>query len=215
VSHSKKQWRQPEPAQLQCEKDLAYHLSMLILSGDIRKHVFDARQIDRESASATIASFLEKAQALGHGYAQQQLARLERSIAGNVVKGGALTWAIEQARSLIDRALSWAKDLFASKVEQLGDDASEEDIEQALEDTAETVSDTLALTEIQDTIEQEVMDVLQGAGVAMIQAVNEPDACDLCVQNAEAGPIPIGTPFPSGHTSCPFHGRCRCHIEAV
>lgn len=219
MSHSKKQWRQPEPAQLQCEKDLANYLVALIVSGDTtgrtRSYRLSFQHVDRESASTTIASFLEKAQTLGHGYAQQQLARLERSVVGTTLKGGALTRALERARNLIDRALSWAKDLFASKVEQLGDDASEEDIEQALEDTAETVADTLALTEIADTIEQEVMQQLMGAGVAMILAVNEPDACELCVENAEAGPIPIGTSFPSGHVACPFHGRCRCHVEAV
>jgi len=214
VSHSK-QWRQPEPAQLQCEKDLANYLIALIVSGDIKDRAVSYSQVDRESASTAIASFLEKAQTLGHGYGQQQLARLERSI-GSAIKGGNLIQKfIDQARDLIDRALAWAKDLFASKVEQLGDDASEEDIEQALEETAETVADTLALTEIADTIEQEVMDVLQGSGVAMILAVNEPDACELCVGNAEAGPIPIGTPFPSGGSSAPFHQRCRCHVEAV
>lgn len=156
MSHSKKQWRQPEPAQLQCEKDLANYLIALIVSGDTtgrtRSYQLSFQHVDRESASSIITSFLERAQTLGHGYAQQQLARLERSI-GSAIKGGNIAQRlVDQARDLIDRALSWAKDLFASKVEQLGDDASEEDIEQALEDTAETVADTLALTEIADTI---------------------------------------------------------------
>ncbi len=212
MSHSK-QWRQPEPAQLQCEQNLAHHLSILVLSGDIRDHVLSFQQVYRDDAAAAIAPYLEQAQALGHGYAQKQLARLERGL-GNAIKGG-MQWAIDQARILVDRALSWAQELFASKIEELGDDATDEDIEEALEEVAETVADTLALTDIQSVIEQAVMSDLEDAGIAMIEAVNEPDACELCMQNAEAGPIPIGTPFPSGETSAPFHHRCRCHVEAV
>lgn len=215
MSHSKKQWRQPEPAQLTCEQELGYALKALVLVGKHNGSKIDYSHVNREATAEHITLWLKQAQALGKGYAQQQLARLERSIAGNVLKGGIAQKLIDQARDLIDRALSWAKDLFASKVEQLGDDANEEDIEQALEDTAETVADTLALTEIQETVEQAVMGGLQDAGIAKIQAVNEPDACEICVENAEEGPIPLGSPFPSGHSSAPFHNRCRCHVEAV
>jgi hypothetical protein len=33
---------------------------------------------------------------------------------------------------------------------------------------------------------------------------------DLCGTNAEAGPIPIDQPYPSGHQHPAFHPRCRC-----
>jgi len=118
---------------------------------------------------------------------------------------------IDRAKNLIQRALTWAKDLFASKVDDLGDDASSDDIEQALEDVSITVAETLGLTEIQSVVEEIVQDEFVAAGIGQIEAVNEPGACAMCVANAEAGPINIGDTFPSGDTNAPFHGRCRCH----
>ena len=38
---------------------------------------------------------------------------------------------------------------------------------------------------------------------------------DECDENAEAGPIPFGTNFPSGQSHSPFHVRCQCSIQAV
>jgi hypothetical protein len=40
----------------------------------------------------------------------------------------------------------------------------------------------------------------------------ERDCCDL---NVEAGPVPIGQPFPSGDECPPAHIGCRCGIVAV
>lgn len=211
MSHSHKEWRQPPPEQLDCEKKLERSLASLVLQGKVTKSTVSYEHVDRDYAARAIVQYLEQAQALGKRFAEQQLATLARSI----VVGNPLGSLLDRARDLVDRVLTWAKDLFVSKVEALGEDADEESIEQALEDTAEIVSETQASTEIQGVIEQEVMDELQAAGTTMIEAVNEPDACELCVANAEAGPIPIGSAFPSGDTNTPFHHRCRCHVQGV
>lgn len=34
--------------------------------------------------------------------------------------------------------------------------------------------------------------------------------CDVCQINADASPLPLGRPFPSGDTNAPAHVRCRC-----
>ncbi len=182
-------------------------LKSLIKSAQIRGKTLSFEG-DTINTAHEITVFLGQAQTLGHGYAEKQLAQVERGVVSAL--SGGVQWAIDQASNLIDRALSWAKELFASKVEDLGDEASAEDIEQALEGVAENVAETLATTEIQDVVEKTVMNDLQDAGVAMVEIVCDPDACDLCMANADAGPIPIGTAFPSGETSPPFHRRCRC-----
>jgi hypothetical protein len=38
------------------------------------------------------------------------------------------------------------------------------------------------------------------------------EGCDFCEENAEAGPIPMGSVFPSGDTEPPAHPNCRCSI---
>ena len=125
------------------------------------------------------------------------------------------TSLLDRAKNLIQRALSWAKDLFTSKVDDLGDDASSDDIEQALEDVSITVAETLGLTEIQSVVEETVMNEFVAAGIGQIEAVNEPGACAMCVANAEAGPINIGDTFPSGDSQAPAHNRCRCHVAPI
>ena len=125
---------------------------------------------------------------------------------------GAAKSLVQGAKDLIDRALSWASDLFASQVEQLGDDASEEDIEAVLEDVAVNVAENIGLTAIQDTIEQTVLDEFRAAGVAKKIWVDEPGACEKCVNNASAGAIGIDESFPSGDDQPTAHNRCRCHL---
>ena len=39
---------------------------------------------------------------------------------------------------------------------------------------------------------------------------SDQDGCPTCQANAAAGAVPIGQPFPSGHTHAPAHPHCRC-----
>lgn len=147
-----------------------------------------------------IAQLLEQAQTLGRQYASKQLAQLERSW-----HIGSPSRLLGRAGNLLDRAIQWSRDLFLSN-----DQADA----QALEDIAERVSETLASTETTDVIEETVMDELQAAGTKKKSWNVEPGACELCTTNAEAGAIPIGQAFPSGHQRAPGHERCRCHVDA-
>jgi len=44
---------------------------------------------------------------------------------------------------------------------------------------------------------------------------NLPAVCDECIDNAEAGEVAFGKPFPSGDLYPPAHPNCRCVIYAV
>ena len=170
---------------------------------------FKDRQID-DVIIQHVAEYLQQAQVLGKQYAAKYvelpIPSQEAVIGADIVPG-----LLDRAKNLIQRALTWAKDLFTSKVDALGDDANEDDVLSALDDTALVVAETLGLTEIQSVVEETVMDEFVQAGIGQIEAVNEPGACAMCVANADAGPINIGDTFPSGDTNAPFHGRCRCH----
>jgi len=50
-------------------------------------------------------------------------------------------------------------------------------------------------------------------GVTHVEWAVDPERpCPVCVENADAGPVPIGTPFPSGLLTPPQHPRCRCAV---
>jgi len=158
--------------------------------------------------------YLAQAQELGRKYAAKYvelpIPSQEAVIGADIVPG-----LLDRAKNLIQRALTWAKDLFTSKVDDLGDDASPDDIEQAIEDVSITVAENLGLTEIQSVVEETVMSELQASGIAQVEWVNEPGACPICLDNADAGPINIGDTFPSGDSQAPAHNRCRCHVAPI
>jgi hypothetical protein len=39
-----------------------------------------------------------------------------------------------------------------------------------------------------------------------------PDPCEICIENDDAGAIPIDELFPSGDLRTPFHPNCRCAV---
>jgi Phage Mu protein F like protein len=54
----------------------------------------------------------------------------------------------------------------------------------------------------------------------VVQAVrwqnsNLPGVCADCIENAEAGEVPFGKPFPSGELYPPAHPNCRCVVYAA
>lgn len=73
---------------------------------------------------------------------------------------------------------------------------------------------TVATTEISRGVGAGTLDVYQLYRVRHTIWLTEPDdhVCPICVANAEAGPIPIGTTFPSGDAAPPAHPSCRCGL---
>lgn len=61
------------------------------------------------------------------------------------------------------------------------------------------------------------VDVWHRHGVRLIQWELSPahDATDICDENFDVGPVPIGMPFPSGDAYPPAHPNCRCSLSIV
>lgn len=56
----------------------------------------------------------------------------------------------------------------------------------------------------------------QGVGGKRWVTAGDLNVCAICAGNAAAGPIALGSPFPSGVAATPGHpGMCRCKIEPV
>ena len=95
---------------------------------------------------------------------------------------------------------SLAKDLVQSGIEGL------------LADPSRALS--IANTEMSRALNVSSMNYYTDSGVERVEWLAL-EACELCGENADAGPIPLGDSFPSGDSEPPGHPNCRCGIRAV
>lgn len=72
----------------------------------------------------------------------------------------------------------------------------------------------IAITEITRAAGVAALDRYWRDGVTMGRWSVDPtsNVCAVCTANAEAGPVPIGDPYPSGDIHTPAHPRCRCAV---
>jgi hypothetical protein len=70
----------------------------------------------------------------------------------------------------------------------------------------------IAITEINRASNQAALAYYQAHGTTEVLWLLDEDPCPVCIANAEAGPVPIGEPFPSLDFAPPAHPRCRCGL---
>ncbi|GCE14190.1 hypothetical protein KTT_41030 [Tengunoibacter tsumagoiensis] len=96
--------------------------------------------------------------------------------------------------------------------EEISDAEKQAQAETEFDAWGEEYADMVGQTEVCAAVEEEVVHQMQQAGVEEIYWLAEPDACDRCLANADASPLPIDQLWPSGDTAPPAHPRCRCTI---
>ena len=69
----------------------------------------------------------------------------------------------------------------------------------------------IATTETARAVSMASRDLYQSSGVQMVEWLAF-DACDLCMENADASPISIDDVFPSDDTEPPAHPNCTCSL---
>jgi hypothetical protein len=72
----------------------------------------------------------------------------------------------------------------------------------------------IARTEISRGLNVAANDNYKELGVEEVEwlALEE---CEICAENADSDPVPVGSEFPSGDTEPPAHPNCRCTIAPV
>ena len=72
----------------------------------------------------------------------------------------------------------------------------------------------IARTEISRGLNVAANDNYKDLGVEEVEwlALEE---CEICAENADSDPVPVGSEFPSGDTEPPAHPNCRCTIAPV
>lgn len=78
-------------------------------------------------------------------------------------------------------------------------------------------AEMIARTELAAAMTQGNLAAWGRSGVPMKQSLlgSEHDLDDVCDENAEAGPIPVGSAFPSGDLGPPYHPNCVCAVIPV
>lgn len=76
-------------------------------------------------------------------------------------------------------------------------------------------AEMIASTEMNDAMSQAYLGKLKRNAVEMKQWILGPNACDQCVDNAEASPIPVDDDFPSGDDAPPAHPKCVCAVAGA
>lgn len=157
-------------------------------------------QADQARITNEIADLLQRAQRIGHEHASDKAQE-------GISWGGAFTDMWQSARDIVSNFVQRVADWITGQDEE---DLTDADIQAEVDSLAETVGDT----EIASAIESAVMDELNAQGFMQVAWIAMPGACALCMENAAASPIPIGTPFPSGDNYPPAHPHCRCSLGA-
>lgn len=81
---------------------------------------------------------------------------------------------------------------------------------------SESRSDMIARTEVAFADSAGNMKGYRESGVVVGKEwVPSEDACDICLENADAGVIGLDEPFPSGDDTSPAHPHCICDVAPV
>lgn len=144
---------------------------------------------------------------------------------GNLDKLGltgkrAADWAAEKSAELVTNIDRVTRERLAGVVatgieNQLGIPGTARLIREEIANMGKSRSLMIAATEVNDAFTFAALTKMQAIGVEYKQLILSPDACDICSENADEGPIPVDDNFASGDDGPPFHPLCRCAVTGA
>lgn len=149
---------------------------------------------------------MQEAASIGATHAQVMLKSHRRAMLS-----GARNW-LAHARDIVAGLIDHVRESIGNA---LGKEQSDDDGEQlsqtdivdtTINDLIDELPELIAETETTSAIESAVLDTLKDGGVQRGIIVTEPDACVMCLQKADQGPVDINS------ITLPFHPRCRCQV---
>lgn len=130
----------------------------------------------------------------------------------------AADWAEERAAQLVTDINETTRRKIADAVEraieeQLGPKRLASLLRDVDEEFEAYRANMIASTELNFAFSSAALDSMGSDGMKYKTIVLSPDACDeICGENEDEGPIPIGDAFQSGDFAPPFHPNCRCAL---
>ena len=120
--------------------------------------------------------------------------------------------------TLLRDADVWIKEITDTQVARIGDAIAEGirqgfPVKQVAAQVDAIVNDAaraylIAETEYARAMTAAARETYQANNIAMVQWIEQPDACPLCQENHAVSPIPLTAQWPNGDV--PVHPRCRC-----
>jgi hypothetical protein len=150
---------------------------------------------DQESAAQALGHIIEQAQALGRSHAAESVGQRSVAWGGNFVNALQSGWDI--VTNFVGKISGWIADQISG-----GNDPSPEDIQAEIDTVADNVGDF----EVHAAVESEVLRELTFAGTKMVRSIAQPGACQMCLDEAAKGAVPI-----NDFTPPPYHGSCKCN----
>jgi 8-oxo-dGTP pyrophosphatase MutT (NUDIX family) len=149
------------------------------------------------------------------GWTPGDTAKAEAAIAALGAAAGLATLADGALAAAEAMATTVLARLARILIDKTGRD-SPADVAKAMRDAvADLIHATaIAISEVTRASGAAAIDAYQRLGIAMGEWAIDPasNVCAVCVGNAQAGPVPVGDPYPSGHAHAPAHPRCRCAV---
>jgi len=155
-------------------------------------------ELNKDATISSVSLQLTKAYNLGVQHASKKVSVKPKEAAKGIAKD-----APEIVIVFIVSVKAW--------LEQHKND-DDDDKQSAFDAFIDNLCEVTALWWIMSLMQQGVIDAFSDAGVEKVMWVCNPDACDMCLENADAGAIGIDEAFPSGHDRPPGHSRCRCIV---
>lgn len=129
----------------------------------------------------------------------------------------AADWAETQAAQLVTGIDETTIDRIASAIaqgieEQLGAPGTGRLIRAEMDDMSTSRALTIASTEVNRAMSTATIEKLKDLEIEYKQWILDADPCEICQENADAGPIPVDEDFPSGDDTTPAHPNCRCAV---
>jgi hypothetical protein len=161
----------------------------------------------QEKLEQELAQLLQQAHDLGTQYGNAMVDHKKEAVSlKKIATGLGIAYFLKRAKDVVVGLIGRIRDTVSDIVSKGGD--AQETITHMLD----YLPNQAAATAIHTEVENAVMDVFDDEQVEQIEVVCEPGACQLCLDNQDAGSIDRGTEFPSGHTRAPFHYSCRCIV---
>lgn len=187
---------------------------VVVVTPQIQQAASAGASIGVADMNITATAVINEVNAVARDYATDRGAELvgKKWVNGQLIDNPDAKWAItDTTRNMLRQIVS---DAFSGETEM-------SDLQEAIQQAGAFSEERAALIARTEVAMAQVQGNYSGwvksGNVLTVRSIlsGDHDVLDECDLNAEAGPIPIGKPFPSGGLSSPFHPRCQCVVIPV
>lgn len=191
-----------------------------LLRHQVAARVSNVLRVNRSLLREVLKTNLEKAHRAGQ---KQEIAQEADGDPGLDKLGQTGQAAADYADGKVDSLITGLEDTTIEDIAEaiaegiegrLGVPATADLIQEVVDGMTTARAETIAATEMADAFGEAMLGKISDQGFEWKRLVVSDDACEICLENADADPLPIDEDYPSGDDRPPFHPNCRCAVVA-